>query len=115
MREGLPIFSLPLSPLALFSPSFSNKFLDVAKLQLVKAKYVTQQWPVTGVFFYFYYYHVARAAVSAQHLPGSDFNLQSNMKCFFFFQIAHVDYKIISMLFMQTLEGFPCSERGQQL
>lgn len=55
VREGLPIFSLPLSPLALYSPSFSNKFLDVAKLQLVKAKYVTQQWPVTGVFFFVFF------------------------------------------------------------
>lgn len=53
MKEGLPILSLPLSPLTLFYPSFSNKFLDVAKLQLVKAKYVTQQWPVTGVLFFF--------------------------------------------------------------
>lgn len=50
MKELLPVFSLPLSPLALFSPSFSDKFMDVAKLQLVEAKYVTQQWPVTAFF-----------------------------------------------------------------
>lgn len=51
MKERLSVFSLPLSPLALFSPSFSDKFMDVAKLQLVEAKYVTQQWPVTAAFF----------------------------------------------------------------
>lgn len=57
--EALPIFSLShcllwLSPL---HPS-QIKFSDVAKLQLVKAKYVTQQWPVTGAFFYFIFFTV---------------------------------------------------------
>lgn len=50
VKQGLPILSLPLSPHALFSPSFSNKFLDVAKLLFVRAKYVTQHCPVTMLF-----------------------------------------------------------------
>lgn len=55
MKKLLPVFSLPVSPLALSSSS-SHKFLDVAKLQLVGAKYVTQQWPETNAFF-----HVSRS------------------------------------------------------
>lgn len=50
--KPLPGVFFLLSPLVLSFPSFSDKFISVAKLQLVKVKYVTQQWPVIAAFFF---------------------------------------------------------------
>lgn len=80
------ILPLSLSPLALSSPSFSNKILGCCQVTARQGQVCYSAVACNWCFFlfYFFYRHVARAAVecadSAQHLPGSDFNLQSNIK-----------------------------------
>lgn len=96
MIKPLPGFFFLLSPLVLSFPSFSDEFICVTKLQLVKVKYVTQRWPVIAAFF-------PPSHSSLMLLPGCHFNLQV-ISCQVF-QTAHMWGG--SMLFICTTEVFP--------
>lgn len=112
-REPANILSHCL--LLLSSPSFSNKFLDVAKLQLVEGQVCCSAVSCNWCFI-FLPSRIARATDSAQHLLGSDFNLQSNMK-YAFLDRSHMGYLSRNSVqgYSCKLEVFPGSERDPQL
>lgn len=78
-EEGQPTFSLPLSPLALFSPSFSNKILQCCQVTTCQVQECYSALACVSLML-----PSCCKQSNVQHVPQSDFYFHSNMESAFF-------------------------------